>query len=272
MKKLFSYVMLAFIGFVTYLSAESVPAESIPNEYKKSFNSQSLKCRMEVLEKMQNHFIDLRNQIQALVHSNSKVMDRYDSFANSLLNMYAEGHGVVEVDIYQISSSLLFAAKKHQYQTRKDPEATPYIIHPMGVAEQLIEIGHVSDPDIIMGALLHDTVEDTETSFEEINQHFGERVKLFVRELTDDKSLPKAERKRMQIVNASHKSAGAAMIKLSDKLYNLNDLQKNPPADWAKERIDQYFQWAEEVVNKLPWVNSDLKNAVDKIISSYKNG
>lgn len=265
MKKVVSYVMLTVCSFTTCVIAESELNISVNSYYSQSINKQ-----METLEKMQNHFTDLRNQIQVLSHSNSKVIDRYDSFANTLLSTFLDGRGVVEADIYQISSGLLFAAQKHQFQTRKDPEATPYIIHPMGVAEQLIEIGHVSDPDIILGALLHDTVEDTQTTFEEINQHFGSRVEMFVRELTDDKSLPKAERKRMQIVNAPHKSAGAAMIKLSDKLYNLNDLIKNPPSNWPKERIDQYFQWAEEVVNTLPWVNAALKNSVDAVIISYR--
>lgn len=172
-------------------------------------------------------------------------------------------------EIVLIEDTLYFAAQKHRFQTRKDLNKTPYISHPMEVATQLITLGQVRDPDIIIAALLHDTVEDTDATFEEIKTGFGERVEGFLREVTDDKSLPKAERKRLQIENASHKSAGAAQIKLADKLCNLTDLLNSPPPDWDQERIDAYFTWAKKVVDQLPSVNRPLKQAVDQVIAKY---
>lgn len=144
-----------------------------------------------------------------------------------------------------------FAAIKHKDQRRKDPEKTPYINHPIGVANQLIFEGKCYDPDILQAALLHDTVEDTDTSFEEIEETFGTNVLNFVKEVTDDKDLEKMERKRMQIVNGPKKSYGAKMVKLSDKLYNLRDLERTLPEGWTEERRVEYFQWAKKVVDAM---------------------
>lgn len=211
----------------------------------------------------------VKEDVSRYGHKNEAVLTMAETFLQELETIYERGEGLIESDLHKIYSAVSFAAKKHQFQTRKGPEKLPYIIHPIGVAHHLIHIGHVRDPDMIMGALLHDTVEDTDATFEEIKELFGSRVEGFVRELTDDKSLPKEERKRLQIVNAPHKSAGAAQIKLCDKLYNLTDLLKNPPSDWSQERIDQYFAWAGQVVNALPWVNGFLKKEVDNVIDLY---
>ncbi|KAJ9575166.1 hypothetical protein L9F63_025884 [Diploptera punctata] len=141
-----------------------------------------------------------------------------------------------------------FAAIKHKNQRRKDPEQTPYINHPIGVAKILTEEGNVQDVNIIQAALLHDTVEDTETSFEEIEDEFGSTVCQIVKEVTDDKTLPKAERKRLQIEHAPASSPGAKLVKLADKLYNLRDLERVPPQGWSAERVQEYFNWAQKLL------------------------
>lgn len=210
--------------------------------------------------------------IQKLAHENAKVLKQFDAFAETLKKAYVSGEGLIHKDIYRIIDAITFSADKHRFQVRKDPEQTPYIIHPMGVANILMTIGNVRDVDIIIGALLHDTVEDTQTTFGEIEQRFGMRVANFIREVTDDKTLPKEARKQLQIEHAPEKSAGAAQIKLADKLYNLTDLAKAPPIDWEKERIDAYFRWAQSVVDRLPWVNAPLKRGVDQVIQSYTKG
>lgn len=207
-----------------------------------------------------------RRNLSQFAHNNAAVLAGFDAFAATLEKAYAEKK---IKDIHKILEAVSFSAEKHQFETRKDGDRTLYIIHPIGVAEHLITVGKVYDPNIIIGALLHDTVEDTETTFEEIQSKFGIKVANLVREVTDDKSLPKEQRKELQIINASHKSAGATQIKLSDKWYNLNDLITNPPSDWPKTRVDQYFLWAEEVVNQLPPVNTALKESVDKLIQDY---
>lgn len=203
---------------------------------------------------------------ESLIHQSLQVMKAYDAFACELLNVYVQGEGMIESDVHQVIQAVLFAINKHRLQKRKDAMQTAYIIHPIGVAYLLLSIGHVRDPDMIIAALLHDTVEDTATTYEEITLQFSSRVAEFVREMTDDKSLPKLERKRLQIENAPHKSAGAAQIKLADKLYNLKDLMDKSPVDWSQERVQEYFKWAKHVVDRLPWVNASLKHAVDLVI------
>lgn len=210
-----------------------------------------------------------RQLVSDLTHAHQKVLIQFDVFAQTLRETYLAGDGLVNQDILRIIDGIAFAAEKHRIQTRKNLEQTPYIIHPMGVANNMMHIGGVRDPDMIIGGLLHDTVEDTQTTFEEIEQRFGIRVAGFVREVTDDKSLPKQVRKLLQIAHAHKKSAGAAQIKLSDKLYNLTDMVQSPPIGWDKERLDAYFQWAKAVVDNLPWVNAPLKGAVDEVIYTY---
>ncbi len=209
---------------------------------------------------------------QAAVASHSQnhpgVQAQCESFIAELRSLLSQGE-ILEHEVARILNAMRFAAEKHEGQTRKSADHPPYIIHPIGVAHTLATLGQVRDPDVLIAGLLHDTVEDTNTTFEEIRALFGERVEGIVRELTDDKSLPKDERKRLQIVNAPHKSPEAAQIKLSDKLYNLTDLCNDPPADWSTERIDNYFRWAQQVVDALPEVNAPLKQAVDAQIAAY---
>ena len=212
------------------------------------------------------HIMKCRYAIRKLGHHNSKVMKEFKRFSKNLKSSYIQGEGMIDKDIHRILTATIFSATKHQFQIRKDPEGTPYIVHPIGVANLLLEVGSVRDPDIIIAALLHDTVEDTDTSLEEIEDYFGARVRDFVDEVSDDKSLSKKERKRLQIEHAPNKSAGAAQIKLADKMYNLRDLRDNPPLDWEQKRITEYFTWAKSVVNNLPWVNGVLKKAVDEVI------
>lgn len=127
-----------------------------------------------------------------------------------------------------------FAAIKHRDQRRKDSKETPYINHPVGVAYILSSEGNVTDLDVLMSAILHDTVEDTDTSFDEIENEFGTKIRDIVSEVTDDKSLPKMERKRLQIEHALTVSRDAKLVKLADKLYNLRDLQKEIPRGWTE--------------------------------------
>lgn len=151
-----------------------------------------------------------------------------------------------------------FAARAHRAQRRKSGPDTPYINHPLHVARLIAEVGGVDDEEILMGALLHDVIEDTDTMGEEIEALFGAAVRRYVEEVTDDKSLPAAERKRLQIVHAPEKSPGAAIIKVADKISNTHDLARTPPIDWPLGRVEEYLIWAERVVDALPAVNERL--------------
>jgi guanosine-3',5'-bis(diphosphate) 3'-pyrophosphohydrolase len=155
----------------------------------------------------------------------------------------------------RLLQAAVFAAQKHSNQRRKNASATPYINHPLEVANHLADVGQVSDEDILVAAILHDTIEDTETTEQELRALFGEAVARLVLECTDDKRLPKAERKRLQILNAPHKSPGAKQIKIADKTCNLRSILQDPPADWPLQRQREYFLWAEQVLAGLLGVN-----------------
>jgi guanosine-3',5'-bis(diphosphate) 3'-pyrophosphohydrolase len=162
--------------------------------------------------------------------------------------------------------AIAFAADKHRRQRRKDAEGSPYINHPIAVATVLASEGNVSDEMTLMAAVLHDTVEDTQTTFTELEERFGPDVFGLVRELTDDKSLEKGERKRLQIEHARESSIRAKEVKLADKVCNVRDITFSPPADWSLERRREYLTWSEKVVAGCRDVNPKLDQAFDRAI------
>jgi guanosine-3',5'-bis(diphosphate) 3'-pyrophosphohydrolase len=167
----------------------------------------------------------------------------------------------------ELLDAIAFAAAKHRNQRRKDAEASPYINHPLQLAHVLACEGGVSDLKTLIAAVLHDTVEDTETTFEEIVEHFGRKVARVVKEVTDEKLLSKVQRKREQVERAPQMSKRAALVKLADKICNLRDIATHPPKDWPLERKQAYFDWAREVVDGLPRVNRKLRNAFDAALA-----
>jgi guanosine-3',5'-bis(diphosphate) 3'-pyrophosphohydrolase len=168
-----------------------------------------------------------------------------------------------ERDLALLFRALAFAAHKHRDQRRKDAEASPYINHPIALAEVLAGEGGVADPEVLAAALLHDTIEDTDTSLEELRREFGGRVAAMVAEVTDDKNLPKAERKRLQIEHAAGISPGAKLVKLADKICNLRDVSDRPPAQWDLQRRQEYFEWAKKVIDQLRGAHPKLEAAFD---------
>ena len=165
---------------------------------------------------------------------------------------------------------LAFAAHKHRDQRRKDEEASPYINHPIAVANVLANEGHVDDDAVICAALLHDTIEDTETTPEELREAFGNEIADIVLEVSDDKSLPKGERKRLQIEHAPHLSGGAKPIKLADKISNIRDITEDPPDGWDIQRRREYVEWGEKVVAGLRGANSELERMFDEVANKAK--
>ncbi|MEJ7601242.1 MAG: HD domain-containing protein [Kofleriaceae bacterium] len=157
-----------------------------------------------------------------------------------------------------------FAARKHVAQRRKGAGAEPYINHPLEVARMLAEATDGQDIVLLMGAILHDTVEDTDATRDEIEREFGAEVADLVAEVTDDKSLEKAVRKQRQVDHTPHKSARAKQIKLADKTSNLRALGVSPPADWDHARKQQYFEWAGRVAAGCRGVNGKLEAAFDE--------
>ena len=162
-------------------------------------------------------------------------------------------------DLQVFLKVLSFSAERHRKQRRKGVEGDPYINHPVEVANLLANVAGVADITTLVAAVLHDTVEDTETGPEEIEALFGRPVRLLVEEVTDDKSLPKLERKRRQVEGAPGRSPAAKLIKIADKICNLRDLTQRPPADWSRDRRSAYFDWAEAVVAGCRGLNPALE-------------
>jgi guanosine-3',5'-bis(diphosphate) 3'-pyrophosphohydrolase len=160
-----------------------------------------------------------------------------------------------------------FAAFKHRDQRRKGAEASPYINHPIAVANVLANEAGIADPTILAAALLHDTIEDTDTTAKELELEFGPVIAAIVVEVTDDKSLLKMERKRLQIEHAATLSTPAKLVKLADKICNVRDMSQSPPMDWSPERKAEYFNWAKQVVDQLRGVSPELEKQFDAALA-----
>ncbi|NWS44278.1 MESH1 pyrophosphohydrolase, partial [Probosciger aterrimus] len=151
----------------------------------------------------------------------------------------------MDSDAARLLDAAEFAAQKHREQRRKDPEGTPFINHP---------------------------IEDTDTTFAELEARFGGAVTGLVREVTDDKELPRAERKRLQVERAPSRSPRAKLLQLADKLHNLRDIARCPPAGWSPERVQEYFQWAAQVVSGLRGTSPALEAALERLWAERATG
>jgi len=163
--------------------------------------------------------------------------------------------------------ALVFAAEKHRHQRRKDAHASPYINHPIALAHTLAVEGGVSDPVTLAAAVLHDTIEDTNTTHAELAERFGREVADVVAEVTDDKGLDRHVRKQRQVEHAAHLSPRARLVKLADKICNVRDILGSPPHDWSEKRKSEYFDWAAQVVAGLRGVPPPLDAVFDGLIS-----
>lgn len=162
-------------------------------------------------------------------------------------------------EVARILAAVHFAAEHHKGQKRKGEAGEPYINHLIEVAELIATSSDALDANLIMAGFLHDTIEDTNVSRQELEQRFGKDVAALVVEVTDDKSLPKEQRKALQVQNAHKKSPRAQTLKLADKISNLRALLSTPPANWPVQRKREYFDWAREVVSRLTQPNPKLK-------------
>lgn len=173
-----------------------------------------------------------------------------------------------DLDAKLFLKALAFAAHKHRDQRRKDAEASPYINHPIDLANVLCNEGGLCDGELLCAALLHDTLEDTDSTAEEIEHAFGRPIRDLVVEVTDDKRLPKWERKRLQVVHAAYLSPKAKLVKLADKICNVRDVVHKPPSHWPLERRQGYFDWALLVVEQLRGIHPELEALFDEAYRS----
>jgi guanosine-3',5'-bis(diphosphate) 3'-pyrophosphohydrolase len=186
--------------------------------------------------------------------------------------MERAGHMRQKSDLERILHALEFAAHKHRDQRRKDVHASPYINHPIALANILVNEADVHDPEVICAALLHDTIEDTQTTAAELEAEFGVVIRDLVLEVTDDKLLPKAERKRLQVERAAQASAKAKLVKLADKISNLRDIAASPPAAWSLARQQEYFEWAKAVIDGVRGAHARLEAAFDDAYARKPRG
>jgi len=174
-------------------------------------------------------------------------------------------------DMARLLDALRFSARKHRDQRRKDREASPYINHAIEVAEVLAVAGGVTDVTTLVAAVLHDTLEDTDTTPQELEQKFGREVRLLVEEMTDDKKLPKETRKQLQIEHAAAASHRAKLIKLADKICNVRDISHAPPAGWTLPRRIEYLDWTQKVVDRCRGASADLERKYDKVLAESRD-
>ena len=170
----------------------------------------------------------------------------------------------------EILFTVNFAAEKHRTQKRKDADESPYINHPIAVAKLLSQVGKVSDLPTLKAALLHDTIEDTDTTVDELERKFGIEICNLVMEVTDDKNLPKEERKRLQVEHSPELTKRAKMIKIADKICNILDITHSPPTSWSLERRVEYLDWADKVVAACRGVNERLERRFDEVMKSAR--
>lgn len=171
--------------------------------------------------------------------------------------------------IVRMAKAIDFAARAHTPQRRKGEAGEPYVNHLAEVALLVAEATQGADANLVIAAYLHDTIEDQGVKHEALVAEFGRDVADLVREVTDDKSLPKAERKRLQVEHARNTSPRAKHLKLADKISNLNSILSSPPADWSAERKREYFEWAAKVVAGCRGVNPWLEACFD---AAYARG
>lgn len=164
--------------------------------------------------------------------------------------------------------ALKFAEHKHRFQCRKDSCHSPYIKHPIDVLSILANEANISDENVLCAALLHDTIEDTDTSAEELRIVFGQKIMDIVLELTDDKDLPKQTRKELQVAHAGQASYEAKLVKFADKIANLRDIKLDPPEGWDQPRIDEYFAWAKRVIDQLRGTHPVLEGLFDQVTAA----
>jgi (p)ppGpp synthase/HD superfamily hydrolase len=167
-------------------------------------------------------------------------------------------------DLVLLARAADYAARQHIAQRRKGARAEPYVNHLIEVAALLAEATDGSDVVLLMGGLLHDTLEDTDATYDDLVERFGPEVASLVAEVTDDKSLPKEERKRLQITKTPAKSRRAKLLKIADKTSNLRGLVASPPVGWTEARLRDYVVWANDVVQSCRGLNPRLEAAFDE--------
>lgn len=194
--------------------------------------------------------------------NNPLVLKIYNEITTEWLNYYR--NQPTNFDITSLLNAINFAAIKHQGQYREGILVTPYIIHPLGVAKSLWIEGGIRDANTLIVALLHDTLEDTQTTGEELENLFGFQVRQIIEELTDDPALSSEEKRQKQVEHAPHLSPPAKLVKLADRLYNIRDLRNLTPVERFQNK--NYLNWGLKLRDALRGINEPLERALESEI------
>ncbi len=241
---------------------------SLPTVLAQAPQVQILEKKTEVVSQYPQKEQEVKIAIEKWTKSNQAVLDQFDLFSRSL-KIGISNREISEKDAEIVLGAVVFAAKKHKDQVKSDGQKTPYIIHPIEVADFVMRVGHVYSQEVLIAALLHDVMDETGATYEEISHLYGSQVVSYVQEMTSKKEVSLKAQKKEQIMSAFNQTPSVAIIKLSDKLSNLVTLSKTPPSSWSRDRIDLYFQWAQSVIENLPEANLLLKKEVKKVIFDY---
>lgn len=257
--RVLTYLILALTLEIRSYSDDVKPKVSICQEPTQQFAKQ----------RIQEKIAETRLLVDKMVRSDEIVMTQFDLLAEELIIAYCREKDVTLNEVEEILQAIQFSTEKHRFQTRKNDRKTPYVSHCFEVAYKVMSVGQVRDLTIVLASLLHDTLKDTQTTAEEIEEKFGAEVAKVVEELTGNRKISLQEKKRQETIKASYRSKPAAIVQLADTLCNTLELLNHPPKGWSRSYIDQYFQWAQTIVDRLPSVNSKLKEAVLLTLNQY---
>ncbi len=170
---------------------------------------------------------------------------------------------------HRLLHAIRFAAEHHRDDRRKGATAAPYINHPIVVAEQLAAHGLGDDVELLMAAVLHDVIEDTDAEFEDVSAAFGPRVARIVQEVSDDKSIEKEARRQLVVDTIAEKSRAARLVKLSDLIANVHDVVHHPP-QWSQERKIRYLDWAGKIATQVVGTHPGLEAALAEELAAAR--
>ncbi|MFZ9848658.1 MAG: HD domain-containing protein [Flavobacteriales bacterium] len=168
---------------------------------------------------------------------------------------------IIMANLQLLFKALNYSAEQHKAQRRKGMESVPYINHPIKVTNIITQFIPDASDDLICAAILHDVVEDTDATIDDIKNKFGDAIASIVQEVTDDKSISKAESRRKQIENAPKLSYNAKIIRVCDKISNVRDICGENIPDWDYKTKIEYLNWAEQVVYALDKFHEELQFA-----------
>ncbi len=176
----------------------------------------------------------------------------------------------MSADLLRLTKALTFAAEAHRNQRRKGAAQEPYVNHLIEVLDLLVQTTSNADMDMLIAALLHDVVEATATTYEDVAASFGERVAEIVRENSDDMSLPKGERRRTRIAAMAHKSRAARIVKIADVISNLRAIAVSPPAGWSAGRKLGYLEGCRQLVDAARGTETSIERIFDETAANVE--